>query len=110
MPSRQEGLPLSLLEALWYGPAVIASDIPAVHEVDGAVPPDRITLVPPGDEEALRKAIEQLPWPHPPAVPGVLRWPTWAEVAEQVEQVYVKTLEARRAAADRPVLTPSDRP
>ena len=37
MPSRQEGLPLSLLEMLWYGMPVIASDIPAVHEVDGAV-------------------------------------------------------------------------
>jgi glycosyltransferase involved in cell wall biosynthesis len=110
MPSLQEGLPLSLLEALWYGPAVIASDIPAVHEIDGAVPPERITLVPPGDEGALRHAIERLPWPHPPAVPGSLRWPTWAEVAERVERVYVETLESRRATAERAALTLPDRP
>ena len=63
MPSRQEGLPLSLLEMLSYGMPVIASDIPAVHEVDGAVAEDRLTLVPPGDVAALRGAIDRLPWP-----------------------------------------------
>lgn len=109
MPSIQEGLSLSLLEALWYGPSVIASDIPAAHEVDGAVPPERITLVPPGDEGALRNAIERLPSPHPPAAPGSLRWPTWADVAEHVERVYIEALESRRATTERPAFTLSDR-
>jgi glycosyltransferase involved in cell wall biosynthesis len=84
----QEGLPLSLLEMLWHGMPVIASDIPAVHEVDGAVPAERVELVPPGDERALREAIERLPWPGRAGTPGDLRWPTWADVAEQVETVY----------------------
>jgi hypothetical protein len=67
---------------------VIASDIPAVHETDGAVEEGRITLVPPGDGGRLRQAIERLPYPAPPATPGRLTWPTWADVAEEVEGVY----------------------
>jgi len=90
MPSRQEGLPLALLEMLWYGMPVIASDIPAVHEVDGAVPPGRLTLVAPGDVEALRSAIDAVPYPCNSHVPGELRWPTWAEVAAQVEEIYLQ--------------------
>jgi hypothetical protein len=82
---------------LSYGMAVIASDIPAVHEVDGAVPPDRLTLVPPGDVTALRAAIDRLPWPAQPGTPGLLNWPTWADVAEQVERVY-ESIAVRRAA------------
>ena len=97
MPSRQEGLPLSMLEMLSYGMPVIASDIPAVHEVDGAVPPDRLTLVPAGDVTALRAAIDRLPWPAQPGTPGLLNWPTWADVAERVERVY-ESIAVRRAA------------
>jgi glycosyltransferase involved in cell wall biosynthesis len=95
MPSRQEGLPLSLLEALWYGIPVIASDIPAVHEVDGAVARDRMRLVPSGDVAALRSAIDHLPYPAPPARPGELDWPTWGDVAERVEAVYGAVLERK---------------
>jgi glycosyltransferase involved in cell wall biosynthesis len=95
MPSRQEGLPLSLLEMLWYGMPVIASDIPAVHEVDGAVPAEQVQLVPPGDERALREAIERLPWPGRVGIPGDLHWPSWADVAEQVEAVYAGLPQGR---------------
>jgi glycosyltransferase involved in cell wall biosynthesis len=94
MPSRQEGLPLSLLEMLWYGLPVIASDIPAAHEVDGAVPAERITLVPPGDVDALRAAIERLP-AGLDVVPGTLGWPTWADVAAEVEDVYARIVRRR---------------
>ena len=97
MPSRQEGLPLSLLEMLSYSVPVIASDIPAVHEVDGAVAEDRFTLVPPGDVAALRGAIDRLPWPGRPGTPGLLNWPTWADVAAQVELVY-ESIALRQAA------------
>jgi glycosyltransferase involved in cell wall biosynthesis len=109
MPSRQEGLPLSLLEALWYGMPVIASDIPAVHEVDGAVP-EQITLVAPGDEEALRIAIEALPAQSGPKAAGALLWPTWADVAERVEEVYLDTLEGRRASSRGRASVPAGRP
>jgi glycosyltransferase involved in cell wall biosynthesis len=110
MPSRQEGLPLSLLEALWYGMPVIASDIPAVHELDGAVAEEQITLVAPGDEQALRAAIEALPWPTRPRSAGTLRWPTWAEVAERVEQVYLEELASRRASVRGSAFIPAERP
>ncbi len=94
MPSRQEGLPLSLLEMLWYGLPVIASDIPAVHEVDGAVAADRVTLVPPGDVEALRQAINRLP-AETTVTQGRLEWPTWADVAAEVEGVYTQVVRRR---------------
>ncbi len=94
MPSRQEELPLSLLEMLWYGLPVIASDIPAVHEVDGAVSAERVTLVPPGDAAALRAAIERLP-AEPKIMPGALDWPTWADVAADVEDVYARIVRRR---------------
>jgi glycosyltransferase involved in cell wall biosynthesis len=99
MPSRQEGLPIALLEMLWYGMPVIASDIPAAHEIDGAVPEGRVTRVPVGDVAALSGAIERLPWPGAEAVPGQLDWPTWEEVASQVERVYERALALRRRVA-----------
>jgi glycosyltransferase involved in cell wall biosynthesis len=54
LPSRWEGLPLTLLEALAMGRCVIASDIPGVAE---ALPAHSGTLVPAGDAAALAEAI-----------------------------------------------------
>jgi phosphatidylinositol alpha-1,6-mannosyltransferase len=53
-----EGLPQSALEAAAAGLAVVASDIPGVREavVDGVSG----VLVPPGDPDALARAIEEL--------------------------------------------------
>jgi hypothetical protein len=62
--------------------------------VDGAVPAERVTLVPPGDASALRAAIEQLP-SDPEVVPGALAWPTWADVAAEVEDVYARIVRRR---------------
>ncbi|MFH1841972.1 MAG: glycosyltransferase [bacterium] len=58
LPSRWEGLPLVLLEAMAAGLAVVASRIESVQNVitDGE---DGI-LVPPGDETKLAAAVEQL--------------------------------------------------
>ena len=89
MPSYQEGLPLALLEALWSGLEVIASDIPAVHEVDGSRASSRITLVPPGDSDALRHAIDALHFPNRTYHHEGIEWPSWSEVAERVEDVYL---------------------
>ena len=54
LPSRHEGSPLVLLEAMAVGRAVVASDIPGVREV---VAGDAGLLVPPGDADALARAV-----------------------------------------------------
>ncbi len=48
-------MPIALLEALSYGLPVLASDIPANHEVD--LPPE--DYFPAGDVEALTKALQR---------------------------------------------------
>jgi len=54
VPSRWEGLPLTLLEALATGRAVVGTDISGITE---AVPPGTGALVPTGDVDALAEAI-----------------------------------------------------
>jgi glycosyltransferase involved in cell wall biosynthesis len=58
LPSEREGLPISVLEAMSCGLAVVASDIP---EVAGAeIEPEREgLLVPVGDEAALTEALSR---------------------------------------------------
>lgn len=101
MPSKQEGLPLSLLEALWVGMPVIATDIPAVHEIVGTVDPSRITLVAPDDVRGLATAVGQLPWPGAPNHPGSIAWPTWDDIAAQVESVYERCVPIERRRHSR---------
>jgi glycosyltransferase involved in cell wall biosynthesis len=58
MPSRYEGHPLVLLEAMALGKPVVASDIPGIREV---VESGRTgVLVPPGDPEALAATLRSL--------------------------------------------------
>jgi glycosyltransferase involved in cell wall biosynthesis len=58
LPSLSEGLPLALLEAMFAGRAIVASDVGEVRTVlaDGAAG----LLVPPGDTDALGEALDQL--------------------------------------------------
>jgi glycosyltransferase involved in cell wall biosynthesis len=55
LPSSHEGMPIALLEALGYGLPVLASDIPANHEVD--LPPE--DYFPTGDIDALAAALRR---------------------------------------------------
>jgi glycosyltransferase involved in cell wall biosynthesis len=54
LPSRWEGLPLTMLEALAVGRPVVGSDIPGIAD---ALPPGAGAVVPAGDVVALAEAI-----------------------------------------------------
>ncbi len=58
LPSRREGLPLSLLEAAACGRAMVATDVPGCREI--AIPDLTGLLVPVDDATALADAIERL--------------------------------------------------
>lgn len=57
LPSRNEGFPLALLEAMLARRPIVATDVGSVAE---AVTPDVGVLVPPLDVQALRSAIQSL--------------------------------------------------
>jgi glycosyltransferase involved in cell wall biosynthesis len=69
-PSRHEGFGLTVLEALAAGTPVIAADTPAVREVAG----ERARLVPPGDVDALARALHDPPAPPPPGAADAFTW------------------------------------
>lgn len=57
LPTRYEGLPYTILEAMAHGVPVIASDVGGVKE---AVGDDAGIVMPPNDATALREALERL--------------------------------------------------
>jgi glycosyltransferase involved in cell wall biosynthesis len=54
LPSRWEGLPLTLLEAMAMSRCIIGSAIPGIADV---LPPDAGALVPPADPAAIARAV-----------------------------------------------------
>ncbi len=61
LPSHTEGFPLSLLEAMACGNAVVATGVGAIPEIladDNGESPG--VIVPPGDVDALQAVLEQL--------------------------------------------------
>ena len=110
LPSRREGLPLSLLEAAACGRAIVATDVPGCSEI--ARPGVNALLVPADDAAALAEAIATLA--HDPrlrqrfAAAGrsmVEREFSSAEIGRQIVAVYDRLLG--RAAA---LLPPAVRP
>ena len=97
MPSRWEGLPLTLLEALARARPVVASAVGGIPEVIE----DRVSgrLVPPGNVTALADALE---WLHRRAdlasalgregLARVREQYTWERVVETFEEVYDEVL------------------
>jgi len=56
LPSLMEGLPQVLVQALMMGKACVATEVGSVRDLHR----DNFLMVPPGDEPALRAAVEQL--------------------------------------------------
>jgi len=97
LPSRWEGLPLVLLEAMARGRPIVATAVGGVPDViqDGV----NGTLVPPGDAAALAGALEQLHRKADRAVrmglaaaETVREHYTWHAVVEGFESVYDEVL------------------
>jgi glycosyltransferase involved in cell wall biosynthesis len=107
LPSRWEGMPLVLLEALARGRPVVASAVGGVCEVvsDG----EHARLVPPGDVTALATALEDF-HRHPDAALRmgwrgavlVREGYTWERVIERFEAVYDEALGLASFAAAGP--------
>lgn len=67
LPSRREGFPGALIEAMALGVRCVLSDIPPTREIVGPNPPPGIELVPTDDPASLALAIEHtLRSPRPP--------------------------------------------
>ncbi len=103
IPSRYEGMPNSILEALAADRAAVLTD---THTMDFELPTDVTAQVASTDQVAIRTAVERL-LAHPPA-PGrarsVVADMSWGLVAARLEEIYRQVLsEAGRPA---PVPTP----
>lgn len=99
LPSRWEGLSLTLLEALATGRCVVASDIPGITEMtpDGAG-----ALVPPGDAPALAREIgDRLEHPERARAEGTVA-ARYAAAEADVRRTHERLarLTARAAATD----------
>jgi glycosyltransferase involved in cell wall biosynthesis len=107
LPSRWEGMPLVLLEALARGRPVVASAVGGVPEV--VTDEEHARLVPPGDVAALAAALETF-HRHPDAALR-MGWRgamlvresyTWSRVVETFEAVYDEALGLASFASGGP--------
>lgn len=100
IPSRHEGMPNSILEAL-------ASDKPVVmtnnHTMDFTLPTDVARQVGPDDHAGIRAAVcDLLQSPPPPGrARSVVATMSWGKVAEQLHGIYNQVLARSPAAAAR---------
>jgi len=96
LPSFSEGMPTSILEAMYFGLPVVTTDIPGVRDHFS----DVALLVPPKNENRLAEAIvrllddEKLRKKLSEAGKELVKHKyTWDVVAKKYEQIYKSTLE-----------------
>lgn len=86
LPSRHEGFPLALLEALAARNDVLAADLPAAH----LVPLAREDFFAPGDAAELAAKLRHKLAGPPPARAYDLAVFDWARIAAQTREVYAR--------------------
>jgi glycosyltransferase involved in cell wall biosynthesis len=108
VPSRSEGQPLVVLEALAYGVPTIATAIPGIAEIVGDTGA-AVDLVPAEDPEALGAAIRSrlsaagIGAPRTEPVTEILDRYSWDAVTDSIESVYAAALATpRRRRASSP--------
>ena len=94
LPSRWEGMPNALLEAIAAGLPCIATDVEGVQELLGGATG---LIVSPGDTAALRRAVEQvrvqmLCLPSGESQGVVLNRHTWRAICEEYESLFTECL------------------
>ena len=106
LPSRLEGLPLTLLEAASYGLPVVASDIPPHLEVLEQEGPGQ-RLFPTGDVLELAAALDRVLADPAGERAGAARLRQrvlgsyrWDDVTSATEQLYLRVLGRREAVVD----------
>ncbi len=97
LPSRREGWPLVLVEALAAGLPIVGSDIGGIREI--VCRPELGILVPPGDPDALAKALLRAlckSWDRE-MIRGEARRYCWEEIAKRYLEVYHDAVASRRS-------------
>lgn len=102
LPSRTEGFPIALLEAVSYGLPVVASDIPAVREALAAAGAEGAELCAAGDAGELAACLARVlarPESARGRASGAPAGLSWDAAAARTEQVYYETTASRDMAS-----------
>jgi rhamnosyl/mannosyltransferase len=101
LPSLSEGCPTVVLEAMYFGLPVIATDIPGIRDHFK----DTAWLIPPGDDEKLANAIYDLvknpdhsAWMRKIGRDFVLKNYTWDKIARDYQLIYHQVSSLSKSA------------
>lgn len=101
LPSRREGWPLVILEAMAAGLPIVGSDIGGIREIVHTG--DLGILTPPGDEDTLARALVEAlrrPWDRERIRAEAQKY-SWDRIAEQYLEVYREAIASRRSRLRR---------